>query len=76
MFKQGQTLESNQDVTFKPLKGRRIVILKGQKFIVTNSQCNQLSNNLVQIGREGKAKIGQGYYLSFDLITKFFNVVN
>lgn len=76
MFKQGQTLEAIQDVPFKPLSGRKIVILKGQRFMVTNSQCSQLNDKLVQIGREGKARIGQGHYLSFDLVTKFFNVVN
>lgn len=76
MFKQGQTLESNQNVTFRPLSGRKIVILKGQRFMVTNTQCSQIKDKLVQIGREGKVKIGQGYYLSFELIDKFFNIVN
>lgn len=72
MFPQGQTLEVLQDVAFKPLSGRKVSFKQGDLVCVTNPRHKQEQDGLVQIGRKGKAKINQGWYLNFEIIKTYF----
>ena len=73
-LKQCSTLEAIQNISWKPAKGRSVVVKAGQQFWVTNPAYTHEKG--VMINRKGKGSIGSGWQLDKSDIEKFFKLVD